>query len=443
MINTTHLLQALSGANAGAATAGGVASANPGSSGMDFAQQLQRLTQANAANAQPIKTAMPEPSALATRESSPARPPSPEGQPSSAAAEDAAPDERAHAAEEAPPNTPARKPAAPRKARSEAGDAAKDRTSAEAATPADAEEAGETTEPGSARVRIRKLGGTGADASTDAQASGLATASLSPLHAGGRAAGANADDSSRLDGAAGKGQAVDALQATAQAAAVRRALLAAGEPSEGAALQAAAVGDAADAATPALPEGLTPVLSPLTAFTPTGSAPGAPADTRILASPSTDAGAAAQASAHRTEEVDGTVGSAMFAQSLGARISVLARDGIDQARLNVHPADMGPIAVRLALDGNQVRVDLSAELGSTRQALEQSLPALASALQDAGFTLAGGGVFQQARDGASPQRGEAGTPGAGDRRSGMDARDVPVQADSRSARPRGLVDLIA
>ena len=45
------------------------------------------------------------------------------------------------------------------------------------------------------------------------------------------------------------------------------------------------------------------------------------------------------------------------------------RDGIEQARVPLTPAEMGPIDLRLALDGNQVRLDLVADVAATRQAL--------------------------------------------------------------------------
>ncbi len=143
--------------------------------------------------------------------------------------------------------------------------------------------------------------------------------------------------------------------------------------------------------------------------------------------------------------IDAAIGSAGFAPALGTRISVLARDGIEHARLNVHPAELGPIALRLAMDGTQVRVDMSAEWGATRQALEQSLPALAAALRDAGFTLAGGGVFQQAPQDRGAQQGQPSA--ASGKLNPLTESDAlgPLGRDGAqiTQRPRGLVDLIA
>lgn len=81
-----------------------------------------------------------------------------------------------------------------------------------------------------------------------------------------------------------------------------------------------------------------------------------------------------------------------FKSALGVQVAVLVRQGVEQARLQLNPAEMGPVAIRLLKQGQDVRVDLAADLAQTRQVLEQSLPALAQALKEAGFTLAGGGV---------------------------------------------------
>jgi hypothetical protein len=156
------------------------------------------------------------------------------------------------------------------------------------------------------------------------------------------------------------------------------------------------------------------------------------------ASPVMPPGALAQAT------IDAPLGSPAFDSALGARIAVFARDGIEQARLNVHPAELGPISVQLALDGTKVRVDMTADVGTTRQALEQSLPALASALRDAGLTLTGGGVFQQwnqGRDdpGASAQQAGGGRLGE----PALDAAAAVAVAAVPIRRREGLIDLFA
>jgi flagellar hook-length control protein FliK len=120
-------------------------------------------------------------------------------------------------------------------------------------------------------------------------------------------------------------------------------------------------------------------------------------------------------------ELHAALGSPEFAPALGAQLNTLVRDGIAHAQLHLNPAEMGPIAVRISLDGSNAQVDFSAAQPATRQALEDSVPALASALRESGLTLAGGGVFQQPRD----------------------ARDTPRQAPARGSAPPAIAALDA
>ncbi|MGZ5131718.1 MAG: flagellar hook-length control protein FliK [Caldimonas sp.] len=91
------------------------------------------------------------------------------------------------------------------------------------------------------------------------------------------------------------------------------------------------------------------------------------------------------------------VDSPEFAAAFGLQVSTLARDGVQHAELHLNPAEMGPVSIQISLDGTQARVDFGADAAATRHAIEAGLPELASALRDAGFTLAGGGVAQHSR----------------------------------------------
>lgn len=133
-----------------------------------------------------------------------------------------------------------------------------------------------------------------------------------------------------------------------------------------------------------------------------------------------------------------------FTQALGVQVSLLAADGVQQAELHLNPAEMGPISVQIAIDGSQAQVDFGADLASTRQLIENGLPELASALRDAGFTLTGGGVSQQARQGSSDGRGDSGERGASRTRAigGVEpAETTPRRVTTRVS--AGGVDLYA
>ncbi len=140
-----------------------------------------------------------------------------------------------------------------------------------------------------------------------------------------------------------------------------------------------------------------------------------------------------------------------FAAELGAKLSVLTQDGVQHAELHLNPAEMGPVAVQISVDGQQAQVSFHAAHAATRSALEQSLPDLAAALSAAGFTLSGGGVFQQSQGGQTRQDGgQAGTPNAKNERmaslAGADASAANAGISNTARRggtAQALVDLYA
>ena len=135
-------------------------------------------------------------------------------------------------------------------------------------------------------------------------------------------------------------------------------------------------------------------------------------------------------------------GSAEFGRQLGAQLTTFVREGVEHARLHLNPAELGPVTVRIRIDGDAAQVHLGVEHALTRQALEQSMPLLAGSLRDAGLTLSGGGVFEQPRqpgDGA-PQTARG---AAGDPRNADADPDPPLHAVAAGYRRRGVVDLVA
>lgn len=139
-----------------------------------------------------------------------------------------------------------------------------------------------------------------------------------------------------------------------------------------------------------------------------------------------------------------------FAPAMSARLAMLAAEGVQQAQLQLNPAEMGPVSVQITVEGQQAQIAFHAVQADTRQVLEQSLPELAAALRDQGLTLSGGGVFEQSQQQAreQAQRGLSGSNLAGQGgQDGLpsDAELLAAQAASRTPPPRsrGVVDLYA
>ena len=132
-----------------------------------------------------------------------------------------------------------------------------------------------------------------------------------------------------------------------------------------------------------------------------------------------------------------------FAPALATQLRWWANDGVQQAQLLLNPAEMGPVTVKIVIDGRDARIDFSADMAATRSAIEAALPVLAAALDDSGLKLSGGGVHDGSaqRQSSWHDRGVTHrTPGAGS----ADAGDALTGAGAPTAAAgRGLVDLVA
>ena len=110
------------------------------------------------------------------------------------------------------------------------------------------------------------------------------------------------------------------------------------------------------------------------------------------------------------------VGAVYFVARFGAQLDWMADHKIAHARIRVTPHDLGPVEVRLHMDGDKIRAEFVSAQAETRQALEQGLPRLRDLLGESGFQLAHAGVGsgQGGRDGDPSSAARAGIAEAGD-----------------------------
>ncbi|WP_353075369.1 flagellar hook-length control protein FliK [Stenotrophomonas sepilia] len=130
-----------------------------------------------------------------------------------------------------------------------------------------------------------------------------------------------------------------------------------------------------------------------------------------------------------------------FDQAIGARLGWLADQRIGHAHIRLSPDDMGPVDVRLQLNGDKVHASFSSPHVDVRQALESSLPRLRELLGEQGFQLAHADVGHQSPGGEGNAPGQPGG-------SGIigDGEPTPGDASVSSAqliRQRGLLDAYA
>ena len=141
-----------------------------------------------------------------------------------------------------------------------------------------------------------------------------------------------------------------------------------------------------------------------------------------------------------------------FGPALGHQIEVWMKGGVQHAEVQLSPQDLGPIRVKIEMDGAQARVQMSADVQSTRDALQQAMPQLAQQLGQVGLSLSGGGVSDQPTFQQSQAQADAGGSGPGGRpghggASGTSAgglEDIAAAAAARQiAQRRGLLDTYA
>lgn len=103
-----------------------------------------------------------------------------------------------------------------------------------------------------------------------------------------------------------------------------------------------------------------------------------------------------------------------FDEAVGTKLVWMAEQKIGHAQIRIHPQALGPVEIRLQLDGDRVHAEFSSNQPEVRQALENSVPRLREMLASGGFELAQADVGQhrgQDRQPSSSERANATTPG--------------------------------
>lgn len=99
----------------------------------------------------------------------------------------------------------------------------------------------------------------------------------------------------------------------------------------------------------------------------------------------------------------------LFSSGLSNRLMVMSQDGVQSARLKLHPENLGPLDVRIQVEEDGARVWFGAQHGQTREALEAAIPRLRELFADQGLQLVRADVTSG--DGRR-QTGDAPAPGA-------------------------------
>lgn len=80
------------------------------------------------------------------------------------------------------------------------------------------------------------------------------------------------------------------------------------------------------------------------------------------------------------------VRSAQWGQALGQRVVYMANNKMQEAKITLNPEKLGPVQIKIQIDKDQqINVAMTAQNGTTREALEQAIPRLREMLETAGI----------------------------------------------------------
>ena len=101
--------------------------------------------------------------------------------------------------------------------------------------------------------------------------------------------------------------------------------------------------------------------------------------------------------------IEPRVGSDRWNQDFVSQVNLLVSHREPQAEIRVNPPQLGPVEVRIGLDGNQVSVSFTAAHPETRAAIENALPQLREMFSDNGLALGNASVNAESSQQQSPR----------------------------------------
>lgn len=153
---------------------------------------------------------------------------------------------------------------------------------------------------------------------------------------------------------------------------------------------------------------------------------GAPAPSGLPASASSASPASARAGGEHV--MQNVPWAPQFTDEVSEQVRVFVNNGLQEARLQLTPAELGRVQITINTEGDNARVVFVAETAVARDLLDQSMPRLREMLQQSGIQLAQGDVSDQTE---SQRRGEP----LDEEAQRMAQGDSDAQADGQAVRP--------
>ncbi|RUR31053.1 flagellar hook-length control protein FliK [Vreelandella andesensis] len=125
-------------------------------------------------------------------------------------------------------------------------------------------------------------------------------------------------------------------------------------------------------------------------------------------------------------------------------IQFAQRGGEHQVKMQLHPAELGPLSITLKVTEQGTQAHFLSSHGPVRQAIEQAIPQLREALAEQGISLGETSVGEQQtpNEQAFAQQTPGKTPGNQGGELGNDSAPSPIESDDQD-RKDGRVDLYA
>lgn len=138
-----------------------------------------------------------------------------------------------------------------------------------------------------------------------------------------------------------------------------------------------------------------------------------------------------------------TPGTAAWGQALDQQVLLMMQRGSQQARIRLHPQELGQLDIRLSMGGDRVDLNFSVQHAAVAGALQQHMPQLTQMLADQGLALGHASVsHEQAQSG-----GTAGQGGSSQHGNAVLAMNADAEIDIQQLRyqptARGVLDLFA
>jgi len=102
-----------------------------------------------------------------------------------------------------------------------------------------------------------------------------------------------------------------------------------------------------------------------------------------------------QAESAHARPVNVPVGNAQWADEIGSRMTMMVEQGKHTASLRLSPEHLGPLEVRITMNGDQASVQFGAAHVDTRNAIENALPRLREMFAASGMSLADANVSRE------------------------------------------------